>query len=74
MTTDEQPPGPLLRVVTGEPSADELAALVAVVTSRGGSPTPEPPAPRSAWAAKSRLVRPPLRPGPTAWRASAWPR
>ena len=64
---------PLLRVVRGTPDDAELAAVVAVVATRGsaGEPTPRP---LSVWAARSRMVRPPLRPAPGAWRASAWPR
>jgi len=62
---------PLLRVVSGDPTPEELAALVAVVAaaSSGGA---EPPAPRrSEWSAPHRLLRTPLRHGPGAWRASA---
>jgi acyl-CoA carboxylase epsilon subunit len=67
-------PPPLLRVVRGTPDDAELAAVVAVVASRA-VPAAEPGArPLSVWAARSRMVRPPLRPGPGAWRASAWPR
>jgi hypothetical protein len=64
---------PVLRVVRGTPTAAELAALVTVVTAATGSAEP-PPRPLSVWSARSRLVRPPLRPGPGAWRSSAWPR
>ena len=67
---------PLLRVVRGTPSAEELAALVAVVAARASAVAePEPPA-RPLWG------RPVLRstaphsptPGPGAWRASGLPR
>lgn len=74
MSDDETPERPpLLRVVRGEPDPAELAAVVAVVAARsaGGEAAPRP---LSVWSARSRLVRPPLRPGPGAWRASAWPR
>ncbi|PSK97029.1 acyl-CoA carboxylase epsilon subunit-like protein [Murinocardiopsis flavida] len=65
---------PFLRVVRGEPTADEVAALVAVLAARaraaragrGGGAH----APRSAWRDRARLVRAPLRPGPGAWRMS----
>jgi hypothetical protein len=71
---------PLLRVVKGNPTPAEFAALVAVVSAkqraaaaageqqrgrRGGEP---------GWAAYWRRSRQPLRPGPGAWRASALPR
>ena len=63
---------PALRVVKGQPSAEELAALVAVVASLGG---PARPAPRRTpeWNAARRLQRVVHRPGPGAWRASSLP-
>ncbi len=64
--------GPLLRVVRGNPSAQELAALVAVVAARASaSGDAEPPA-RPLWGRP--VVRPSLTPGPGAWRASGLPR
>jgi len=65
---------PLLRVVRGEPSDEELAAVTVVLlgaaaASAARAPQPEPR--RSAWADRSRLVRRPLYPGPGAWRTSA---
>ena len=71
-------PGPVLRIVRGEPTPEELAALVAVltvVTSRaaGGSPADHAPV-RTRWNERSRLVRRPLTPGPGAFRAAALPR
>ena len=66
--TDTQP---LLRVVRGNPTPEELAALIAVISTRGGA-VEEPPAPRSLWAAP--VLRRPLSPGPGAWRASSLPR
>jgi Acyl-CoA carboxylase epsilon subunit len=61
---------PLLRVVRGDPSPEELAALVAVLTGRGGPAGPEP-GPRSRWADRSVLLRPSLpTPGPGAWHAA----
>ena len=65
---------PLLSVVKGTPTEEELAALLAVVAAKQAVTTSAPSEVASVWAAKSRLVRPPLRPGPNAWRASAWPR
>ncbi len=64
---------PVLRVVRGEPSDEELAALVAVVSSVS-EPAAEPPASRSAWSDRRALVRQPLAHGPNAWRTSAYPR
>ncbi|WP_445257133.1 acyl-CoA carboxylase subunit epsilon [Nocardioides aurantiacus] len=62
---------PLLRVVAGDPTPEELAALVAVVAASASGGTPDAPAPRSEWSARHRLVRGPHRHGPGAWRASA---
>ena len=72
-TADAAPARPVLRVVRGTPTAEELAALVTVV-SAASVPASQTPRPLSVWSARSRLVRPPLRPGAGAWRASAWPR
>jgi hypothetical protein len=64
---------PLLRVVRGDATTEEIAALVAVLLTRPGD-ADVPPAPaRSAWADRSRQVRRPLHPGPGAWRRSALP-
>jgi Acyl-CoA carboxylase epsilon subunit len=67
--SDEQP---LLRVVRGEPTTEELAALVAVVTARAAA-APPATTPGSAWTDRTRLVRRCPTPGPSAWRASGWP-
>jgi hypothetical protein len=63
-----------LRVVRGDADAVELAALVAVLASRAAEAPTDSTRPRSRWASPSRQVRPPLRPGPNGWRASALPR
>ena len=66
---------PHLRIVRGNPSDEEVAALVAVVSALGsgsGAETPEPP--RSAWSDRRALVREPLPHGRGAWRASGLPR
>ncbi|UYM04009.1 acyl-CoA carboxylase subunit epsilon [Solicola gregarius] len=67
---------PVLRVVQGEPSEEELAAVIAVVAARtnaGGEPEREPKA-RSRWGDPAYAVRPVLSPGPDGWRRSAFPR
>jgi len=62
---------PLLRVVRGDPTPEELAALIAVVTIRAAG-APAAPGDPSAWTDRARLVRrcPPAAPG--AWRNSGW--
>jgi hypothetical protein len=63
-----------MKVVRGEPTPEELAVIVAVVAAKAAAGGTEAPArPRSVWNAPERLVRRPQRPGPGAWRASAWP-
>ena len=65
---------PALRVVRGDATPEEVAALVAVLTAvSAGAPEP---APRhtSRWSSPERALRRPLSPGPGAWRASSWPR
>ncbi|HEX6345088.1 acyl-CoA carboxylase subunit epsilon [Umezawaea sp.] len=65
----------VLRVVRGEPDAEELAALVAVVAGMaGGGAVPGPVAARSEWGNPARSVRGALRPGVGGWRASGLPR
>ena len=64
---------PLLTVVRGEPTPEQLAALIAVVGARatgGGEDEAPAPAP-SLWARPQH--RAPLHPGPGAWRASGLP-
>jgi hypothetical protein len=63
---------PLLRVVKGNPTPEELAALIAVVAARSAAGTPAKPKQRSEWGHPVRAVRGPHRPGPDAWRRSAW--
>ena len=69
-----EPAKPLLRIVSGNPTPEEVAALVAVLAASGGG---EAPAPRRtpAWsrpAAPGARAR--RRPGPGGWRASGLPR
>ncbi|NED99736.1 acyl-CoA carboxylase subunit epsilon [Phytoactinopolyspora halotolerans] len=70
------PAEPLVRVVKGEPTDEEVAALTAVLAAKAAavSPADASRARPSTWAAYWRTVRTPPRPGPGAWRASALPR
>jgi hypothetical protein len=63
---------PRLEILDPDATAEEIAAIVAVLASLGT--TTEQPKPRSTWAAYGRRTRPALRPGPGAWRASGLPR
>ncbi len=59
------PPRPLLRIVRGEPSEEELAALIAVIAARAAAGAVPAPALASGW------QRSPGR-GPAAWRLSGF--
>jgi hypothetical protein len=77
-------PTPVLQVVKGEPTPEELAALVAVVSARAAASAAagasasaaaaNEPERASDWASYWRNVRQPLQHGPGRWRASAHPR
>jgi hypothetical protein len=73
--TSETTATPLLSVLHGDPSDEELAALVAVITARraAGADRP-PPSDSSAWSAPSRRLRPPMYPGGDGWWRSSNPR
>jgi Acyl-CoA carboxylase epsilon subunit len=67
---------PVLRVVRGEPTDTEVAALVVALvaaTERAGAAPTQVPA-RSLWRNRSRNIRPAVSPSPGAWRASGLPR
>jgi hypothetical protein len=70
----EKQPRPLLRVVRGTPSDEELAALTAVLAAASPHGTADPPPQGSTWAAPAVRLRTPLHPGPGAWKAAVLPR
>lgn len=68
---------PLLRVVRGDASAEEIAALVAVLGA-AAVPAPAGPAPAGpggrpwpVWCDRAALLRQPFAHGPDAWRRNA---
>ena len=61
---------PLLRIVHGDPTPEEIAALVTVVSAIASTPAGGEEKPRSEWAAPHRRVRAFHRHGPGAWRFS----
>ena len=66
---------PVLRLVRGTPTPEELAAVVTLLSALASAPgAAAPEAPVRGWNARSRQVRRPVEHGPGAWRASAWPR
>ena len=77
MSTEEAPEQeqpPLLRIVKGDPTPEEVAALVAVVSAMaaGAAEAASKQAkPKPEWSANHRRLRGTHRHGPGAWRASA---
>jgi Acyl-CoA carboxylase epsilon subunit len=71
---------PVIRI-GGNPSEDELAALIVVLaalmnaalTNAALTTAAGPPAPRSSWADPARALHAAPRPGPGAWRGSSLP-
>jgi hypothetical protein len=64
----------VLRVVSGSPTAEELAALTAVVaaaSAAGGAAAPDDRDRRGSWADPAATHRRPLLHGPNGWRAAA---
>lgn len=71
---DNESTHPLLRVVSGDPTPEELAIVIALVTARAGAIKPSEPRRLSLWASKGRQTRPSLGAGFGSWRASSMPR
>jgi hypothetical protein len=69
----EQAPAPFLKVVRGDATEEEIAALVTVLASAGAR-TVSPRKPAPVWSAHHRKVRVTLPHGPGGWRSSALPR
>lgn len=69
--TGAPPQPPLLRVVKGDPTPEEVAALVAVVSAMASGTAATEEAPRPLWGAHHYKLRGSHRHGPGAWRASA---
>jgi len=66
---------PVLRVIRGDATPEEIAALLVVVAARARAvPAAPEPRPDAAWSDRAQIMRAPVAPGPGAWRASAWPR
>ena len=70
-------PAPAFTVAAGNPTAEDIAAVVVVlgsVTGQADRGLADVTMPRSRWSAKRDLMRAPLTHGLDAWRASALPR
>jgi len=62
-----------LRIVRGEPTAEELAALTVVVAALSQRRDRRRPAPVGAWASYAGTHRRPLRHGQGGWQAAGRP-
>jgi hypothetical protein len=72
-TEGAEPARPFLRVIRGDATPEEVAALVAVLGAlRTAAPAPARRTPE--WQARHRTVRRTLPHGPGGWRSSALPR
>jgi Acyl-CoA carboxylase epsilon subunit len=70
---DEAPPArPVLRIVRGDATPEEIAALLAIVAARGGGEATEQVAAASAWAAPAQQLRQPVPTSPGSWQRSGW--
>jgi hypothetical protein len=67
---------PCLRIVNGDATPEEVAALTAVLQglAAAAASSGETPEPRSEWSAHHRKTRPTFPSGPGGWRSSAMPR
>ncbi len=67
-----EPARPVLRVLRGEPTSEELAVLTALVAaSAGGDTSPAPVPPRGRWNDPALRQRRAWLAGPGGWRAAA---
>ena len=65
---------PIFSVIKGSPTDDELAAVIAVLTTlQAAGRAADQKAQPSGWSAYWRSVRPVVPPGPGAWRMSGRP-
>lgn len=71
MVTGEQDAATFLRIMRGDPTAEEIAALVAVLSIASLPSSSLAARPQRVWSSPSRSVRTPLSPGHGGWRASA---
>ncbi|MCM3887611.1 acyl-CoA carboxylase subunit epsilon [Frankia sp. R82] len=67
---DGQPDRPTLRLIRGNATPEEIAAVVALLAAQAAVGEPPPPPVRSAWADPTQAHRGPLHVGAGAWRRS----
>jgi hypothetical protein len=71
--SEQQEQHPFLRVIRGDATPEEVAAVVTVLASLQ-APAAPPKRARPEWNAPHRLVRRPLSHGTGGWRSSGLPR
>jgi hypothetical protein len=65
--------GPTLRIIRGNPTPEEVAAVTVVLTAlSGGGGELEQPARPGGWSDPALRLRRPIHPGPGAWQMSSW--
>lgn len=74
-TNPEEPQRPVLRVVSGSPTAEDLAVLTAVMAAAAAAPaegSSDERDRRGRWGDPAAAHRRAVLPGPNGWRAAAW--
>lgn len=69
VSESEQAPAPTVQIVAGNPTADEVAAVIAVVLAAASGTADEPKQRPSLWG--TPVLRRPVQAGPGAWQHSA---
>jgi hypothetical protein len=64
----------LFRVVRGEPTDEELAALTVVLAAAASAGGAKEQPVRDRWSDPTAQFRRPIQVGPDAWRTAFWPR
>jgi hypothetical protein len=72
MSEEETPARPMLRVVRGEATPEEVVALLAVLAARSASPEPAPRPQQSPWTYRRAQLSKPIFVGHGEWRRSGW--
>jgi hypothetical protein len=72
MSTEPNRAGPAITITAGNPTDEELAIVVSLLSRLPRTEVVQPNPP-SHWSNKAAMMRPRINPGPGAWRASAFP-
>ena len=72
MSTDPNRTAPAITVTAGNPTEEELAVVISLLSRLPRTEVVQPNPP-SHWSNKAAMMRPRINPGPGAWRASAFP-